>query len=176
MRRTLVILAVMGAVATPVVAGEGSRSADLAQQLTAALTQLKLDAVAAQDAREPDRFVAALFFPNAQLLVVSARYASPAVLQAKLAQKQYRDVYLDLQGAAVPKSSVFFQDMGADGLCAGAGQTADLMYSGNATPVVFDGDWKKHDLSEEEYERQRAAADERYGDMLQALLAQLHGT
>ena len=73
-----------------------SHSAAIATQLAKALSEQGLDAIAAQDPDEPDRFIAALFFADSQLLVVSARYASPSLLKARLAQKQYRDVYLDL--------------------------------------------------------------------------------
>lgn len=155
---------------------QSSRSATLAKQLTAALTEQRLDAIAAQHPDEPDRFVAALFFPNAQLLVVSARYAAPPLLQARLTQKQYRDVYLDLQAAPVPDSSVFFQDMNADGLCSSRDQTADLLYNGKEAPTIFDGDWRKHNLSEKEYEEQLTVADDRYSRLLEILLARQRGT
>ena len=124
----------------------------------------------------PDRFVAALFFPDAQLLVVSARYASPPLLNTRLSQRQYRDVYLDLQGSPLPNSSWFFQDMKADGLCAGRDQAADVLYGKNSTPTIFDGDWRKHNLSEQDYQQQLSAADEQYSRLLQVLLSQFQGT
>jgi hypothetical protein len=171
----LVLLALNSLAAAP--GAQSSRSATLATQLTAALTERRLDAIAAQHPDEPDRFVAALFYPGAQLLVVSARYASPALLQARLSHRQYRDIYLDLQGAPIPNSSVFFQDMAADGLCSGREQTADLLYRGSAAPPkVFDGDWKKHSASEGEYEQQFIEADEQYSRLLEILVAQLGGT
>jgi hypothetical protein len=148
----------------------------VAKELTIALTEQRLDAIAAQDPDEPDRFVAALFFPDAQLLVISARYASPALLQRRLADKQYRDVYLDLQSASVRDSGVFFQDMNADGLCSSRDQAADLLYEGMAPPTIFDGDWRKHNLSEKEYEQQAAAADKRYSRLLEILLPHVRGT
>ena len=48
-----------------------SKSAPLAKQLAAALDAAKLDCVAAKDPSAPDVFVAALYFPGVQLLVVS---------------------------------------------------------------------------------------------------------
>lgn len=166
----------IGAAAVSAPPERASRSAAVAKELTVALTERRLDAIAAQHPDEPDRFVAALFFPGAQLLVVSARYASPALLQDRLARKQYRDVYLDLQGASVPDSGVFFQDMDADGLCSSLDQTADLLYEGTSVPIVFDGDWEKHNLSEKEYGQQVADTDERYSRLLEILLTQLRGT
>jgi hypothetical protein len=171
---TIVLL--VGGLAATASQDPASRSATLAKQLTAALIEQRLEAIAAQDPDEPDRFIAALFFPDAQLLVVSARYASPQLLQARVAHKQYRDVYLDLQGAPIPESSIFFQDMKADGLGFSRDQTADLLYKGSAAPMIFDGDWKKHDMSEKEYDQQLTAADQRYSRLLQILLVQLRGT
>jgi hypothetical protein len=176
MLRTFIIVLLVGGVVAAASPGPSSRSATLAKQLTAALTEQRLEAIAAQHPDEPDRFVAALFFPNAQLLVVSARYASPPFLHARLTHMQYRDVYLDLQASPVPNSSVFFQDMKADGLCSSRDQTPDLLYNGSAAPTIFDGDWRKHKLSEKEYEQQLTAADERYSRLLEILLAQQGGT
>ena len=110
-----------------------SHSATIATQLAKALSEQRLDAIAAQDPDEPDRFIAALFFEDTQLLVVSARYASPSLLKARLAQKQYRDVYLDLSSASIADSSILFQDMNADGLCARRDQAADIVYDGSQT-------------------------------------------
>jgi hypothetical protein len=91
--------------------------------------------MAAKDPDEPDRFVAALFIPNNQLLVISARYAVPSVLESKMSIKQYREVYLDLQGAALPDSSLFIQDMKADGLCSNRDQAADVVYEAREDPA-----------------------------------------
>jgi hypothetical protein len=160
----------------PLSAADQSRSASVARQLAAALSAQKMDAIAAKDPDEPGRFVAALFFPDAQLLVVSAQYAAPPLLEAKLAQKQFRDIYSDLQGAAVPKSSIFFQDVKADGLCTNREEPADILYDGSQTPKVFDGDRDKGRLSAQAYEQQFAAADEQYSRLLQVLLAQVQST
>ena len=151
-----------------------THSTVVAKQLTATLFEQKLDAVAARDPDEPDRFVAALFLPDSQLLVVSARYAAPSILESKVAQHQYRDVYLDLQGAAIPSTTVFYQDMKADGLCAGRDMAADVVYDkGSATPTIFDADWDKHKMSQKAYQQQYIAADQRYSRLLELLLTQL---
>jgi hypothetical protein len=148
------------------------RSGTLAKQLGAALQERGLEAVAARDPDESDRFVAALFYPNAQLLVISARYASPPLLEARLSQKQYRDVYLDLGSAPIPNSSVLVHDMSADGLCDRRDKSADILYEGNVTSM-FDADWKSHDRSEHEYMQRLLDADERYSRMLELLLAEV---
>ena len=84
-----------------------SKSAPLAKQLAAALDAAKLDCVAAKDPSAPDVFVAALYFPGVQLLVVSGKYSVPQLLNERLAKKEYRDTYLDLNGASVPASKFF---------------------------------------------------------------------
>ena len=151
-----------------------SHSAAIATQLAKALSEQGLDAIAAQDPDEPDRFIAALFFADSQLLVVSARYPSPSLLKARLAQKQYRDVYLDLTGASIANSSTLFHDMNADGLCSRRDQAADIVYDGHNTAKIFDGDWGKH-KSDNTYEQQFLAADQQYSRLLNVLLAQLRG-
>ena|SRR5688572_19645552 len=151
------------------------RSAALAKQLGAVLVERRLEAIAARDPEKPDRFVAALFFPESQLLVISASYGVPSLLEQKLAQKSYREVYLDLGTTQFADTSLFFQDMKADGLCDGRNQTADILYEGRAS-TIFDGDWKKHGLSEQEYEQRLANVDQQYSRLLELLLTELRGT
>ena len=96
------------------VSAQDSKSAPLAKQLAAALDAAKLDSVAAKDPAGPDMFVAALYFPGIQLLAVGGRYSAPQLLTDRLVKKEYRDTYLDLNGAATEK--IFIEDPGADGL------------------------------------------------------------
>ena len=42
--------------------------------------------------------------------------------------------------------------------------------------ISFDGDWKKQQLSEDDYMKAFAAADEKYSEMLTALIAQAKKT
>jgi hypothetical protein len=147
------------------------QSPGLVKQLTTALTEQGLEAIAAQDPDESDRFIAALF-RDAQLLVVSVRHPSPAALGARLVRKEYRDIYLDLSSASESGDSWFLQDMQADGLPSTRAQTADLLYEGTASPVVFNGDWKQHGGSESDYDKRLSEADQRYSRMLEILIRQ----
>ena len=154
-----------------------SRSAPLAKQLSAALDAAKLDSIGARDPSAPDAFCAALYFSGAQLFVVAAKYSAPEYLAARLAKKEYRDVYLDLNGAAVPNTKVFFQDAGADGLKAkNADNQAPDTYETGGKERVFDGDAKKQKMSDQDYQKAFADADARYVEILTALLAQLKKT
>src|SRR5207244_230814 len=92
-----------------------SKSIALAKQLSTALDAAKVDVIAAKDPSKPDVFVAALYFAGAQLLVVSAQYAAPVLLEEKIAKKDYREVYLDLSSASMPATRVFVEDPGANG-------------------------------------------------------------
>jgi hypothetical protein len=153
-------------------AQSASKSAAAAKQLTDALDRLKLDAIAAPDPSDPGAFVAALYFQGGQLLVVSAKYSAPTLITDKLAKKDYRDVYIDLNAASVAGSKIFVMDAGCDGLVAKPGDDgADTWERGTANQV-FDGDYKKAKMSEEEYDKAFAAADEKYAQILSVLAAQ----
>src|SRR5262245_17933461 len=174
---TSAVAAVAAAVlsAAPALA-QDSKSAPLAKQLTAALDAGKLDCIAAKDPGAPDIFVAALYFPGS-LLVVSGKYTVPQLLNDRLLKKEYRDVYMDLNGAATADSKIFIQDPGADGLHAKReeNQAFDIVeIAGKQT--MFNSDWKSQKLSEQEYMKAFTDADERYARILEALLAQVKKT
>jgi hypothetical protein len=157
------------AVTAGTVMAQAPRSAALALELSKLLDAGKLDVIAAQG-KDADQFVAAMYFPG-QLLVVSAKYSVPPLLVEKLQQKAYRDIYMDLNGAGVPESKVFIQDIGADGLKAKA-EVADSYERGARTRWAFDGEWRKQKLaSEDEYLKNFASADAEYAEILAVLIA-----
>ncbi len=154
-----------------------SKSAPLAKQLAAALDAAKLDCIAAKDPAAPDIFVAALYFPGVQLLVVSGKYSVPQLLIERLAKKEYRDTYLDLNGAAVPASKVFLEDPGADGIRPKREENQAFdSYEADGKRTMFNSDWKAQKISEQDYMKAFSAADERYTQILTALIAQLRKT
>jgi hypothetical protein len=175
-RVTYVSLAAVAALSLAVpAAAQDSKSAPLAKQLAAALDAAKLDSIAAKDPEGADVFVAALYFPNMQLLVVAGKYSVPQLLATRLAAKEYRDVYLDLNGAATAKT--FIEDPGADGLKVKRESNQPFDQAEIAGKrVMFDGDWKAQKLSEPDYTKAFSAADDRYAQILAALLAQLKKT
>lgn len=172
------VLAAMALVlaGSPALAQE-PRSAALASELTRLLDQMKVDSVAAHHPGAPDQYVGALYFPGSQLLVVTARYQVPELLNTKLASKSYRDVYIDLNSASVPSTKVFVSDLGCNGLKAKRSDNEPydtIEMSGKNWN--FDGDWKKAKVSEEEYMSSYKQAEEQYIKMLQALLTELRKT
>ena len=163
--------------APAIVAAQESKSAALARQLAAALDAGKLDSIAAKDPAAPDAFVAALYFPGAQLLVISGKYSVPQLLTDRVDRKEYRDVYLDLNGASIADSKMFVEDPGADGLKPKRedNQAFDQCeIAGKRT--MFNGDWKAQKMSEDDYLKAYSAADVRYSEILAALLAQAKKT
>src|SRR5262245_10186939 len=171
-RGTLVTLCVLGFAAWAI--AQESRSAPLAKQLVAALEAAKLDSVAAKHPSAPDTFIAALYIKGFQLLTISATYSAPSLLDARISKKEYRDVYIDLNAAGTPGSKVFVEDLGVDGLKAKReeNQGFDSIEMGRKR-TAFDSDWRRQQLSEQDYMKTFAAADERYTQMLTALLEEL---
>jgi hypothetical protein len=169
---------VLSLAATSLVTGlaaryQDSRSAAAAKELADTLDRLKLDSIAAADPSDPGTFVAALYFQGAQLLVVSAKYAAPTLLVDKVAKKDYRDAYIDLNSASIAGTKIFIMDQGANGFVAKPGdeQPSDSWEQDNKT-TAFDGDWKKAKISEDAYMKAFSAADERYARILMLLAEQ----
>ena len=174
-RRSLCLaIAVACATGVTLLAFQNSKSATAAKQLAQALEAAKLDSIAAADPSDPSVFVAALYIPGSQLLVVSAKYAAPSLLTAKIKSKEYRDVYIDLNSASVPQSKIFISDLGANGLQARrrGNQPADTVDT-KGKSYALDGDWGKAKISEDEYMRTYQESDSEYAKMLEALIAEL---
>jgi hypothetical protein len=153
-----------------------SKSTALAKELTALLQDRKLDSVAARHPAAADQFAAALFFPG-QLIVVTARTTSPAVINEKLVRREFRDVYIDLNSASIPDSRIMITDGGADGLRPRRepNQPFDSR-DGGGKSVRFDGNWRENKMSEKDYMAVFAQADEAYVAALAALVAELKKT
>lgn len=150
-----------------------SKSAAPAKELVALLEARKLDSIAAHHPGGPDQFVAALHFPG-QLLVVWARYSAPALLNEKIIKEQYRDVYIDLNSAADPETRVLVTDLGADGLKARREENEPFdQQDAGGKGIQFDGDWREDKMSEQEYMKAFADADQAYAQALTALIGQL---
>lgn len=151
-----------------------SRSAPLAAELVRVLNERKLDSIAANH-NVPGRFVAALYFPGTQLLVISAKYSAPDRLRYLLTKRAYRDVYLDLSSASEQESKFFVSDLGANGLR--FTREEDQPFDSVDLPgrsVSFDGRWGRGSgISEAEYREAFEQADTEYVEMLQSLIDEL---
>ena len=150
-----------------------SNSSALAKELSAALDQGKLGAIAAKMPGGDDRFAAALYFKGSQLLVIAARYNPAEILDNRMSKREYREVYIDLNTASIPDSRHSIEDFGADGLLPRkSGALFDTYEAAGAKLVAFDGDWGRQQLNEEAYQKAFAGADDEYVQVLKALLAE----
>ena len=150
-----------------------SKSAELAKQLCQLLDEKKMESFAAADASSPGVFVAALYYPGTELLVVSAKHYNPSAFIEKLTQKNYPDAYADLNAGAVAGSKLLVMDTFADGLVATPkGGSAPDSIDG-AVAITFDGNWKKSKQTEEEYMKAYQNADAAYAHALEVLIVKL---
>ena len=171
-----VVLSVM-TIAPAVARAQDAKSVELAKQLTGLLDQKKLDAIAIPDAQSPGSYIAALYFPGTQLLVVTAKYSAPHLLTELLARKDYRAVYAELSSASVPGSKVLVNDVYANGLMIRpSGSNPPDSVEGGAAPATFDGAWKKAKIAEADYIKSFSDADAAYTRVLQLLITQLKTT
>ena len=157
----------------PTAARAQSKSGELARQLGQLLDEKKMESFAAADAANAGVFVAAMYYPGTELLVVSAKHFNPPAFTEKLAQKNYQDAYADLNAGAVAGSKLLVMDTFADGLVATpkAGSAPDSV-DGNVA-MTFDGNWKKAKQTEEEYMKAFDHADAAYAHALEVLIAKL---
>lgn len=152
-------------------AGDESLSAPAAAALKAQLEQRGLQAIAARDPEEPGRYIAALYVPDVQLLVVSAPYVVPKEIDKKIAAGQYMDVYVELQAVRDRTGHFFVEDLKADGMRPAPEQDLafDTTTLNGARPVVFNGKWDAQQLTQEDYDTRFRKDDERYARMLVVL-------
>jgi hypothetical protein len=156
-------------------AEEPSQSTAPAASVKTLLGQLKMDSVAARDPEETGRYVAALYIEDSQLLVISAPYKVPAVLDKLIASGNYRDAYLNLQAVADHKGHFFVVDSFADGLkkTPDVDQPFDSTTIDGSVMVMYDGKWESQKLNEAGYNAMFTKDDTRYAKMLTILANEL---
>ena len=171
--RWILPLALCAAFTSTAIAQE-AKSAAPAKELAQLLASKKLESIAARMPDSREEFVGALAFPG-QLMVVWAKTTAPSLVNEKLVRKEYREVYLDLNSASVPESRHFVTDLGPDGLRArpeskqGPADVSDL----GAKSMRFDGNWREHKMSEADYMKAYADADDAYAKAIQALITEI---
>jgi hypothetical protein len=167
-----IALAAVLVVAPAVASAQDSKSATSVTELVKLLDTMKLDSFAVKGST-PNEYVGALYFPGSQLLVVTAKFDTPWRADSLLEQKNYRDLYIELNSASLPQSKMFVSDLGANGLrFKKDGNTYDTADVGGKT-YNFDGDWKKAKITEDDYSKTYSTSDQQYTQMIQMLLAGL---
>ena len=155
-------------------AAQGFLSPEAVRGLVRALDDAGLETIAAGDPAEPGTFVAAMYIRGGQMLLVSSRHPSADAVAQRIAARQYRDVYLDLQGTPTPQHKFFVQDSGADGMSnALEGSGVDVLYEDGVTQTLFNGKPKPQNLTAAQYAARLAAADARYARLLAVLTVAL---
>lgn len=149
-----------------------SKSAAVAKELVQVMEAKKLDSIAAKTTTGEGHYAAALYFPNVQLLVISGHYSAPHLMDPRLTAKQYRDTYMELSGTVTPDTKVFVQDMGEPGLSSKKQDNFYDTWTRAGKVVMFDGDNDAQKISDADYTKMFAAADEEYAQILSALLAE----
>ena len=171
-RSSGVALAAILLLAPTVASAQESKSAAVAIEFVKALDAMKIDSYAVKGT-SPNEYVAALYFPGTQLLVVSAKFDSPSRADSLLQMKNYRDLYIELNSASLPQTKVFVADLSANGLKPRKdGSLYDTVDIGGKS-YNFDGDWKKAKITEDDYTKAYSTTDEQYFQMIQALLGGL---
>jgi hypothetical protein len=148
-----------------------SKSAPLARQLTQALDAAKLDSIAAADP-STGGFVAALYIPGTQLLVVSGKFETPDSGTYRIGNKEFRELYMDLMGASIAGSRQFATDVSCDGFSMKPAGDAPADTWERDNKIQIFGGAKKAKLSEELYTKAYSEADARYAHILELLLSQ----
>ena len=167
------------AVAAPAAAEDtkASKSSVQAAALAKQLAQAKLQYIATKDPTDPGRFVAAMHLPGSQLMIVSARYGAPALLNEKVLLGKFQDAYIDLNSASEAATRIIVEDIRADGFA--LAKSKDMMrdsFEANGKRVIFDFDWRKQKLTQAEYFSTLEAADAQYARMLELLIAEAQKT
>ncbi|HEY0876464.1 MAG TPA: hypothetical protein VGD94_23520 [Vicinamibacterales bacterium] len=174
---TLIVGALLvGSVAAAGLSGapvpQDSRSGPLAKQLAQALDAAKLDAVAAPDP-STGGFVAALYIPGTQLLVVSGKFENPQIGTHRIGKSEYRELYMDLMGASEAATRLFASDVSCDGFVFDPdGDAAADSWETGGKSFAFTGA-KKAKLSDDDYLKAYTEADTQYAHILELLIAKL---
>jgi hypothetical protein len=163
------VLAVCCAGATRAAAGQDSKSAPLARELSTLMTSRQLDVFAVEDPARPGFFIAVRSYPGVQLLLVGAASNSIEYMKYQLDRKDYGEAYAALHVSAVPATKLFVQDMGCDGVRR-EGDPVDVVYHQAATQILLDGTGKASGLSKSAYAAKATELDVRYADLLRVVL------
>ncbi len=143
------------------------------------LLEGRLDAgmafLAAKMPDSPNHFVGALYLQAVpQLLVVVAQFDPAVLLDERLAKKDYRESYTDLNSASKVGTRVFFEDLKVDGLQPkrDGSDPFDMYTAADGKRMQFDGDAGRQKMSDEQYRTVFVEADALYAKAVKALLAE----
>ena len=168
------IAAALCAVFAASAAAQEPKSAAPAKELAQLLASRKIDSIAARMPDSREEFVGALALPG-QLMVVWAKTTAPSVVNEKLINKAYREVYIDLNSASIVDSRHVVSDLNIDGLKSKPDQKSGPSDSHDAgsKSMRFDGNWREDKMSEQDYMKAYSEADAAYAKAVQVLIDEL---
>jgi hypothetical protein len=147
------------------------------KELAALMQAKKLESFSA--AETGSKYVAALHIPGVQMLLISAAYLRPTDMQYRTFHKQHMEIYRDLMSSQYSTEKFFVEDALADGLALAPAKNvaADAVTNGEDRRP-FDGDFdprgrNKKKISRDDYYKAFSAADARYAELVDLLLAAL---
>lgn len=185
MKRTSVSFGVAVATMFAMVAGVGAQapasvSTEKAKELASLMAARKLEAFAARDGEDTQRYVAVLVIPNLQLLLVSCKYTQKNDIEYSLYTKNYQTAYQDIRSGVYGSERFFVDDAEMNGLVAVPGKNpqhdAIMIDKDRHTFDGLFGDGKGRNAKKpltEVYMKTYSDADARYARLLDVLLAQL---
>ena len=156
-----------------VAAGQAtSKSAAIAKELVQVMDQKKLDSIAAQATVRRALRGGAVLPERAASRHLRPVLRPPADGAPPGGEAVPRHVHGAQRNRCTPDTKIFVQDMGEPGL---SSRKQDNMYdtwTQAGKLVMFDGDPEKQKMSDADYQKSFAAADEEYARILSALLAE----
>jgi hypothetical protein len=173
-RRLLPLIMVVLLTGDAIVRADAFASFEAARDLVSVLDQLNLHTIATVDPAEPGAFVAALYIPRVQLLVVHARHPSAEEALQRLAMHQYLELYSELLGTQT-RDRFFVRDAGGDGILSALAGSGDVdVVDENGRRTLVNGDAKGQHLTAAEYDAGVVAADAKYARLLALLTSAVH--
>lgn len=179
--RLVVLAAVAVSLSFPVLASAqepASTSAAPTKELVA-LMEGRLDSgmafLAAKLPDDPNHFVGALYLQAVpQLLVVVAQFDPAVLMDERLAKRDYREAYTDLNSASKVGTRIFFEDLKVDGLMPKreGSDPFDMFTAADGKRMQFDGDAGRQKMSDEQYRATFVEADALYAKAVRALLVE----
>ena len=108
-------------------------------------------------------------------MVVWAKTSAPSVVNEKLIKKEYREVYIDLNSASITETRHFVTHrvLTGCGIVRNSGRGRPTLTDPRAKSMRFDGNWREDKMSEADYMKAHAEADEAYAKAIQALIDEL---
>src|ERR1700733_9804388 len=156
-----------------------AKSTAAVKEVVDLLTAKHLTAFATHNG-DANKFVAALLVPGAELFVVGATYDRPGDLDYEIEHGDFTSTYEDLRSGVIAHDRVIVEDMGPNGIVPTPkkNEQFDTITIGTEKHT-FDGNFAEpnhhdaHKMAYDDYVKAYTDADDRYTQLLTALIGAL---